>query len=120
MWIDSGGATWVYDFETGILLHSSTATQGAAIQGPLAQGDSRQGATLIAQNTLVNVRTGVTASVGRIGPVAQGRRGVVITESGAGEVIDYLYDAGSGMLLAVHTFDRVLNAETQLRLVAAR
>lgn len=228
VWIDSGGATWVYDVNTGILLHSSTAGQGASIQGPLAQGDTRQGATLIAQNTLVGVRTTklpwafaaapdwvaritvlryqgtvalhvpgspafptpvsatfereagganwaryrqlimqggaggpttsaqtemafgpalldglwiapnalaglrsgqildtdpvthVTASVARIGPISQGHVGVIISESSTGEVIEHVYDASTGMLVVAHTWDRVLNAETQLKLVSAR
>jgi hypothetical protein len=229
VWVHSGGATWVYDADTGVLLHSGTEGRGADIQGPLAPGDSRQGATLIGQNTLVDIHTTnlpwasagapdwvarvkllryqgsaglhvpgspvfptpisttserqggganwaryrqttiqsgmagippntaqvervfgpaelgglwiapralaqlrsgqildtdpvtrVTASVGRIGRIPSGQVAVTITESGAGEQIDYVYDANDGVLLSVHTFDRVLNAETQMSLVSAQ
>lgn len=61
LWIQSGspgaGQTWVYDLDTGVLLHATTATQGAPIQGPVAQGESREGATQLGQSTLVGVRT---------------------------------------------------------------
>lgn len=229
VWIHSGAATWVYDTSTGVLLHSGSEGHGADIQGPLARGDSRQGATFIGQNTLVDMRTThlpwafagapdwvarvrvlryqgsagvhvpgspmfptpisttyerrdgganwvryrqtvvqaapsglppntaqaelvfgpaqlgglwiapralaqlhsgqildadpvtrVTASVGRIGRIPSGRVAITITESGAGEQIDYAYDANSGMLLSVHTFNRVLNAEIQMSLVSAQ
>jgi hypothetical protein len=45
-------ASWVFDEDTGILLRSGTSTQGAPMQGPVAQGDSRGGNTLLTQNTV--------------------------------------------------------------------
>jgi hypothetical protein len=38
---------WIYDEQTGVLLHSGSSTVGQGIQGPVAQGDSRQGSTLL-------------------------------------------------------------------------
>lgn len=61
--------------------------------------------------------TKVTVSVGRIGPTSAGMMAVTITELGAGQRIDHLYDQNSGVLLATTSFDRVLNAQTELRLV---
>jgi len=47
-------ASWVFDEDTGILLRSGTSTQGAPIQGPVAQGDTRTGNTLLTQNTVLD------------------------------------------------------------------
>jgi hypothetical protein len=61
IWLETRGDTnyssWVFDEDTGILLHSGTSTQGAPIQGPVAQGDSRAGSTILGQNTLLDTRT---------------------------------------------------------------
>ncbi len=58
--IQIAGATsyqaWVYDEDLGLLLRGSTSTQGAPIQGPVGQGDSRAGGTLLTQTTAVEVR----------------------------------------------------------------
>ncbi len=51
------GTAWVYDAETGALLLSDSATQGAPIQGPLLPTDSRQGMTLLTEAILMGVRT---------------------------------------------------------------
>lgn len=227
IWIQTGGQTWVYDLQSGLLLHSSASGQGAAIQGPVARGESRQGASILSQNTLVNVRTTnlpwgaaaapdwvtrarilryqgsaavhvpgspafptpiyatferlgggpnwvryretttqggsggippytaqidrvfgpaelgglwiapralgqlrtgqvvdtdpvtrVTASVGQFGRTPQGRVTVAITEVGVAHRIEYIYDAASGLLRFSRSFDQVLNAETQMRLVS--
>lgn len=53
---DRGNYTWVYDLDSGILLHTASATQGPPITGPVAQNDSREGSTFLTQSTLVNVR----------------------------------------------------------------
>src|SRR5262249_28409633 len=97
---------------------------------PLVFGPAQLGGLWIAPRALAQLRSGqildrdpvtrVTASVGRIGPIPSGRVAVTITESGAGEQIDYAYDASSGMLLSVHSFIRVLNYETQMSLVSAQ
>lgn len=56
--LNSGGRqAYVYDADTGVLLHASTANQAAPIQGPVAQGETRAGATLLSQNTLLGTRT---------------------------------------------------------------
>jgi hypothetical protein len=54
--IQSGSQAWVYDEATGVLLHSNSATQGGTMQGPMAQGGSRQGSTLRTLNSLVEIR----------------------------------------------------------------
>jgi hypothetical protein len=52
-----GRQAYVYDADTGVLLHTSTANQAAPIQGPVQVGESRGGATLLSQNTLMGTRT---------------------------------------------------------------
>jgi hypothetical protein len=53
---DRGNYTWVYDLDSGVLLHTASATEGPPITGPVAQGEGREGSTFLTQSTLVNVR----------------------------------------------------------------
>ena len=53
---DLGNYTWVYDLDSGVLLHTAGATQGPPITGPVAQGEGRDGSTFLTQSTLVNMR----------------------------------------------------------------
>lgn len=57
LWIqslsDRGNFTWVYDLDSGILLHTASATQGPPITGPVAQGEGRDGSTFLTGSTLV-------------------------------------------------------------------
>lgn len=61
LWIRSGtpaaSLTYVFDLNSGLQLHSASATAGAPIQGPQAPGGSNAGSTLLAQSTVVDVRT---------------------------------------------------------------
>ena len=61
LWIRSGtptaSLTYVFDLNSGLQLHSASATQGGPIAGPQPQGGSNAGSTLLAQSTLANVRT---------------------------------------------------------------
>ncbi|MCU0274124.1 MAG: hypothetical protein MUE34_12910 [Acidimicrobiales bacterium] len=60
LWIQSLGddanLTWVYDLDSGILLHTASATTGPPIAGPVAAGEGREGNTFLTQSTLVDVR----------------------------------------------------------------
>jgi hypothetical protein len=60
LWIQSLGddanLTWVYDLDSGILLHTASATAGPPIAGPVAAGEGREGNTFLTQSTLVDVR----------------------------------------------------------------
>lgn len=49
--------SWVFDLNTGVLLHSGLAGVGAPIRGPVGPTDSREGSTYLSQNTLVDVHT---------------------------------------------------------------
>ena len=53
---DNGNYTWVYDEETGVLLHTASSTTGPLITGPVAGGEGREGSTFLTQSTLVGVR----------------------------------------------------------------
>jgi hypothetical protein len=54
--IQSEGAAWVYNAETGVLILSNKATKGAPIQGPVLPTDSREGMTLLTENVFVQAR----------------------------------------------------------------
>ncbi len=124
-----GGANWAHYRQT-IIQNAPAGLPPNTAQAELVFGPAQLGGLWIAPRALAQLRsgqivdtdpvTGVTASVGPIGRIPSGRVAVTITESGAGEQIDYAYDASSGMLLSVHTFNRVLNAETQMSLVSAQ
>ena len=53
---DDGNFTWVYDEDSGVLLHTSSSTTGPPITGPVAEGEGRDGSTFLTQSTLVGVR----------------------------------------------------------------
>jgi hypothetical protein len=53
---DNGNYTWVYDLDTGVLLHTASSTAGPPITGPVAAGEGREGSTFLTQSTLVAVR----------------------------------------------------------------
>ena len=53
---DDGNFTWVYDLDSGVLLHTSSSTTGPPITGPVAEGEGRDGSTFLTQSTLVGVR----------------------------------------------------------------
>jgi hypothetical protein len=52
-----GFLAWNYDLETGVLLRTVTSSVGGPTQGPMAQGDSREGQTMITHSTIQAVRT---------------------------------------------------------------
>ncbi len=60
IWVQSlgetGNLTWVYDTETGLLLHTAGSTVGPPITGPVAAGDGRDGSTFLTQSTIVAAR----------------------------------------------------------------
>lgn len=53
---ERGFLAWNYDQESGVLIRSVTSSVGGPIQGPLAQGDSREGQTMITHNDIREVR----------------------------------------------------------------
>ena len=53
---DTSNFTWVYDLDTGVLLHTASSTVGPPITGPVAAGEGRDGSTFLTQSTLVAVR----------------------------------------------------------------
>jgi hypothetical protein len=60
LWVQSLGEasnlTWVYDLDSGVLLHTASSTVGPPITGPVAEGEGREGSTFLSQSTLVAVR----------------------------------------------------------------
>lgn len=53
---DRGNHTWVYDLDSGVLLHTASSTQGPPITGPVARGEGREGSTFLTTSTIVNTR----------------------------------------------------------------
>lgn len=53
---DDGNYTWVYDEDTGVLLHTASSTTGPPLGGPVAAGEGRDGSTFLTQSTLVGIR----------------------------------------------------------------
>jgi hypothetical protein len=53
---DRGNYTWVYDLESGALLHTASSTTGPPLVGPVAVGEGREGSTFLTHSTLVNIR----------------------------------------------------------------
>jgi hypothetical protein len=64
--------------------------------------------------------TQVTVSVGQIQRTPQGTTAIVITETAAAQTVDYLYDLDSGVMLSVSNFNKIVNQQIQLRLVASQ
>lgn len=109
LWIQSGGPgagqTWVYDLDTGVLLHGASATQGAPIQGPVAQGESREGATQLSQSTLVGVRTPTIPWAAEPAPDWVGRTSILRYQGSVTHYINVGGAAPASLALSV-TFQR--------------
>ena len=99
----------------------------STVQWDRVFGPAQIGGLWIAPQSLAQLRPGqvldsdrvtkVTTSVGQIARTRAGIDVVHIIEQSDGNRIEYHYDRSSGMLVYANLVDKVLNSQTQIRLV---